>query len=982
MMGNKGPISVVAVLLLMAGLMPLFTSVGGDGIPVRAPPLKVGLITSDETWDVDVLVKNVTVANGATITVGPDVTVYMEPNTKLFVEGKLIVEGTSEGRVLFRCSEAGNTWDAVQINSTGYTIIQNTTFIETDNTNTPFIHYGTASVFENFEVEGGFQGVYFQNPGGDIISGLKVYKATMYSLVLKNSLEPIIIRDLASENSSAGVFALESSKGCDIDRVTAYNHSLYFMKMWSSGPVRVNDFSFGNPSSNGGRLGVSLVGLCDLELSKGTFDQCESGFSYEGTMPGSKTNFTDVALLNTNNAIQATTDSTVDARFVDCDLTAMAKTAIMDGKTAAQRVDLINTTWNSGAPIDLLNDAYLNVSWYVDARIRNGVADPIDADLAYREAGSGPYTHLNSPTGDFNKLLFKDQTFSSSALPQITLWDFQFIPNDSPAQLTEVIGHHVDQYTFFDIGINLKPTNDMPASLDVKEDEWLEMDLYDHFFDPEGLDLDFDIETSDDIDLVQVGGPTSGTIRIKNSVDNWYGTVWANIIANDNAGQSISVNVTINVLPVNDAPYFIVPYPMRTIEEDTSTYFNFSGNVFDVEGDDIEITIIDGTVFTYEYNETTMNLTVWPVQDYFGFFNIEVKLYDGDAYNYEDLFVNVTSVNDLPSAEVRLENGSAAPYVLHSGSGLMVYELDLDEDTPVWFRIDALDVDSTNLSNTFVEGDLEHGDMELEAGSLTNYTYTPSLNDVEGDVVEFRVMDGIGYTSVWVWFVVNPMDDPVEFEPPSGWSITMDRYDGETIDLTSLITEVDGDVVTVTEPSDYVSVSGSVLSLYYDDTFVGDSETVTVTVSDGITEVSKDLIVNVNPLPELGDMKVTGEGDKWVVEVEGEEGAELWVVIEDSDGNTESYQMTYEDGKYTAEVPKGEAEKGDAIWISWTEGGDPVNEDYEEELPSVEGEKENNYLCCFILVGVTLIILILLFVLMVVIGAAARGRKGKKEEEE
>jgi len=659
----------------------------------------------------------------------------------------------------------------------------------------------------------------------------------------------------------------------------------------------------------------------------------------------------------------------------------------------------------------LYNEAVLNVSWYLEGQVVDGRGDPLDTNFKIFWNGMGPPSDQDLPKGWIERMTIMESSRKGSENPSERANDYQFQSNDHPNNVFRINEFVIRENTRWDIVLDLAPYNTMPDEFHVNEDDWLELDLYDYFTDPEGLDLSFVIENSENLNVVHTGGKASGNIKIKNAQPNWYGTGWVKVTATDTGMNETEKNFTVIVDPVNDAPMFTEPLPILTIEEDGWTYYNFTGKVMDVEGDTIELSFPESGDYTTEFNETTMNLTIRPSENYNGMIGIDINLSDGDAWTIETLWVNVTPVNDLPSARVMFSNDTELPmgnYSDGSSSGLMVYEMVLDEDTSADIWIDAEDVDSDEITYGFIEGTVRHGTIEVETYEKVvivnettnetgmeeiivpmNFTYTPDENDFAGDLVKFIVGDREGNTTVWVWFHVLPINDPIEFAPPLEWNVSVDLGTEVTIDLADWITDADGDTPEVTTSSEYISVNGTVLTLLYNDTFEGVSETVTVTVSDGSSHATATILVNINPTgddddvddddvePTLGEPTVTGEEDKWVVEVEGSEGQDLWVVVEDGSGNRESYKMTYQDGKYTAEIPKDEAEEGFDYWISDSEDGDPIDNSLRGYLPSLEKEDKDEF-PWLIIILVILIFAVLAAVLVLVL----RGRGDEEDYEE
>ncbi|MGA1820267.1 MAG: right-handed parallel beta-helix repeat-containing protein [Thermoplasmatota archaeon] len=1013
MMLRKGTILTLSVLLLLAGFLPLITNAEG-GPPTRAPALKKGHITSDENWFENIsgyALENVVIEKGVTVTVGPGVPLWFFQDSFLYVDGTLIVKGLEGDVIEFKALIASTTWGMFQINETGRVDLQNFTVTDVSSNVAVYVR-GEDCVIKNGEVHGGFQNILLESKGGHLIENIDLYEATNFGISLNVNDRMCLVRNIRVFNPGLGAIAAVQPNGT-FEHIYCENSGNSGLWVWQrSRNILFRDFEVTWTSFSPSGNGIYFYGISNeptkIRFEDGKIEKC--GFGVYFQFSALDVVFKNVRVLDSvNSSIYAETGTQIEATFIDCDLRGNEQTISLDGSTSSQSVEFINTTWASASPLDVINSAYLNISWYLDVLVTNGIGEPLNTELRIFPSGGGSPIKLDLPKGIIEKVPVKERRILGGYRPLYFYNDYQFQPLDHPGNLFKTDGILITNYTFWDVMLDLKPDNSMPDTLSLMEDDWYELDLYDYFSDPEEQPLKFEFEHSDDINLVQTGGKGSGDIKMKNQVPDWYGTGWVLITATDMGMNETSKNVTINVQSVNDPPRFTEPLPVLVLEEDSWTYFNFTGKVMDVEGDPLELSFPEDPNYTVEFNSTTMNVTIWPADNYFGMLEVEVNLSDGDAWAIEALVLNVTPVNDLPTARVMYGNDTELPYVNYddgSPTGLMVYEIVLDEDTSVDIWIDAEDVDSEDLTYGFIEGTVRHGTVEVETYEIEvivnettnetgteevivpmNFTYTPDENDFAGDLVKFLVGDGEGNTTVWVWFHVLPVNDPIQFDVPVEWNVTAIVGVEQEIDLADLIMDVDGDEPMVSTSSDFISVNGTVLSLLYTDGFIGTEETVTVTVSDGETEKTATLLVKVtrpsddddddDVEPTLGEPKVSGKGDKWVVEVEGSEGQELWVVVEDEDGNRTSYKMTYQDGKYRAEIPKEDAEEGFAYWISDSEDGDPIDNSLRGNLPSIK-EKEEDEFPWLVILLVAIIFALLVVILILVL----RSKGGEEEYEE
>jgi hypothetical protein len=211
----------------------------------------------------------------------------------------------------------------------------------------------------------------------------------------------------------------------------------------------------------------------------------------------------------------------------------------------------------------------------------------------------------------------------------------------------------------------------------------------------------------------------------------------------------------------------------------------------------------------------------------------------------------------------------------------------------------------------------------------------------------------------WVWFKVSSVNDAPVFDAPEDWSVNVDIGTQFDLDIGDLISDVDGDDLIITTSADtYITVNGNVLEILMTQAYKGSSLEVVVTVSDGTVEVDRILTINMDNWIEtfFEEWKVSAKEDKWKIEVKAEEGLTIYLVMEDEEGNLTSYPMTYDDGKYTAEVQDEVGMEGYSWWISEEEDGAPIAGDYSDVLPALK-EKDNAFPWWIILLVIVVIIL-------------------------
>ncbi len=126
-MNNRLISTGIVSLVMIAGLVG-FIEIGSEnaqGTDVS------GMISSDTTWDLAgspyIVVGDVTVADGVTLTIEAGVQVKFDGFYSMYVDGTLIAIGMETNRINITSNKATlalNDWDEIRINSTGYVEIK------------------------------------------------------------------------------------------------------------------------------------------------------------------------------------------------------------------------------------------------------------------------------------------------------------------------------------------------------------------------------------------------------------------------------------------------------------------------------------------------------------------------------------------------------------------------------------------------------------------------------------------------------------------------------------------------------------------------------------------------------------------------------------------------------------------------------------------------------------------------------------------
>ncbi len=994
-------ITLITVMFILAAFAPLLIMDETEGIGTRASTPVKGHVTSDDTWDYHDL-ENVVIDAGVTVTVPAGGQIWLHEDGFFYVEGTLIVDGTKGNVAEFAILGLSGTYDGIVVNATGKVIIRNATI---GSAHQGVVLGGLPSLIENTEIGSGDEGIAVTSSGNRIESCF-IHHQNIAGIQFRTSTGPNYINDTEIDVIGGVGLGLDTTTGVYTQNLDIGDTD-YGLEIKDS-----SNLNFINTTLMPSALTFSTAYglLCDGLISDVNFDGLTIGNYWVivdfNTDPGSEIFLNDVAIVPDNmDGVVAGSESSIHAIFMNSSINVDSDAAY--APSPGVLIDFINTSIEYG-DINIENNGKVNTSWLLDLNVIDGNGDPLDCHVDVWNGSNSVYS-ADLPTG------------MDEVIPMVSVvWLYGMNNGEKVGTNLEFTSnegsmtHYVTEEDWFHqneewiIMMDLWPTNNLSAVLEVDEDEWLNLDLNDNFTDPEGQDLYFEFMASPDLQVNQIGGHGSGTIKVRGAEDNWFGDGWLYVNATDPSGNMTEANVTVTVLSVNDRPFLTdPPLPELEVEEDSSVYINFTGMADDVESDVTwAADDVDNCVLAWDGSH--INLTITPDENWFGMLEIPLNISDGDDWLHETLFINVTPVNDMPEIAFMWPNGTEVEMVEYAWNetvNITVYEITTLEDVSVDFWINATDIETMELTYYFDEEALLHGSVEVETFEYLNetnvtvteivpmnFSYTPDLDDFAGDLVMFNVSDGEADLGFWVWFNVAGVNDRPTFDAPEGWNVTVELDNLTVIDIADMIGDVDGDDLTVTVDSDYVTVNGTQLEILYNDTFDADWQNVTVTVSDGTLGATALIVISIDRAavadddddddddePVIGTLEVTPEEDGWLFEVTGDEGQTLFVVIEDEDGELTSYPMTYADGKYSVVVDAEDAEAGLSYHLSDVEDGESIGADNVGTLTDLAEADEDDPFPLWILLLIAVVVIIAIILIAV---AMSRGKGADEYDEE
>jgi hypothetical protein len=269
------------------------------------------------------------------------------------------------------------------------------------------------------------------------------------------------------------------------------------------------------------------------------------------------------------------------------------------------------------------------------------------------------------------------------------------------------------------------------------------------------------------------------------------GTYTITVIASDGVNE-VSQEFTILVRPANRPPVLDVPAMIEVNEGETVV---IEPEVSDPEGDDVEITY-SGWMTSDTY-KTTYNDA--------GEYIVTVTATDGVNEVSDDILITVNDVNRAPVME-------------------RVSDITISEGEEISVDIDATDPDGDTLSVEFSEPLDDNGEWQTEIGDAGTYT------------VSVIVSDGVNEISQDFDVIVESVNRPPVLDVPA----MIEVNEGETVVIEPEVSDPEGDDIEIT-------YSGWMTSDTYQTDYDDAGEyIVTVTATDGVNEVSDDILITVN----------------------------------------------------------------------------------------------------------------------------------------
>ena len=319
------------------------------------------------------------------------------------------------------------------------------------------------------------------------------------------------------------------------------------------------------------------------------------------------------------------------------------------------------------------------------------------------------------------------------------------------------------------------------------------------------------------------------------------------VSVSDGNGSSDSIDVTINVTDVNEAPAFKQSSLTRSVAENTPSGTSL-GNALDVsdpDRDTLSYTLGGPDATSFSFDSTTRRLQTSAALDYETktSYTVTITVSDTKLTDTINVTINVTNVNEAPS----FTDGSTATRIIAENTasganiGTAVAATDVDANTTLTYTLSGTDADSFSIVST--NGQLRTS-AALDYETKTSYSVTVSVSDSEGstDTIDVTInVTDVDENRAPVFTDGSSATRAVAENTRSGQNIgtALSATDADNDTLTYSLSGADADAFSI------VNTSGQLQTKAGLDYETKTSYFVTISVSDG-KGGSDSIIVTIN----------------------------------------------------------------------------------------------------------------------------------------
>ncbi len=292
--------------------------------------------------------------------------------------------------------------------------------------------------------------------------------------------------------------------------------------------------------------------------------------------------------------------------------------------------------------------------------------------------------------------------------------------------------------------------------MDVPEQEWDEdtthtLNLTEYFYDLDQDKLYYLFSESSDNSNILLEKIENGVVYFKSQQD-WSGEDWIIFRATDGINMGYTNNITLRVLPVNDAPILLGDIETIEIDEDGVYELILEGLVYDPDSE-LEYSFENTSHITLQLSEDLTSIAITPEENWYGEEEVEIIINDEEFQVNLNFTVKVNSVNDAPLIEDVEEQ-----FALAGGTiSFSVFASDAEEDEFEFSMNDSRFVqDENNFEWETTEEEFGVYEFLISAYDGETYGYkTVKVNVMQKVVVNEIVTGSEGWVEVY-----NPEEIP------------------------------------------------------------------------------------------------------------------------------------------------------------------------------------------------------------------------------
>lgn len=382
--------------------------------------------------------------------------------------------------------------------------------------------------------------------------------------------------------------------------------------------------------------------------------------------------------------------------------------------------------------------------------------------------------------------------------------------------------------------IEITNLNRAPTSLSIPDISWsedavIELNLAQYFFDLDKDFMEFGVEsTSPDTNIV-VSSEEEGIFKFTPK-ENWNGSDWIIFWAFDGKNKTLSNNVTLRVLPINDRPELIKTLPNVKIAEDSNNFIlNLSEYFKDIDSNiNYEVEGAENIMFSISNNI----LLIIPEKDYNGEQNIRIIASDEQSSIASNIFL------------LEVEERGEVPEIMPLNCQTEINE---DEENSCIINTEDIENDVINLTAR----NQTNINCNFEGNILI---YKPNNNFFGNASCTLVASDKDGESSKDIQFKINPVNDAPIISSSSPSQPQISLLEGTSLNFTIFASDVDSSINITWNVDGQEKSRGNTFRFSES---LG-SHLVLASVSDSISSVEKFWNVIVGPISDFSCSEVNG----------------------------------------------------------------------------------------------------------------------------